>query len=186
MKSFPLNKLGAYLALFAGLMLGLSATASAKSAQQIDIEADAALKAFETKVTGGKEFLDKATGVLVFPKVYKAGIGIGGQYGEGVMRIGGKSVEYYSTAAASIGLQLGGQSRSQIIVFMAQEVLDAFRTSKGWEAGVDGSIAVIQWGAGEDLSTVEVNDPIVAFIFGNKGLMFNLSLEGSKFTKLVR
>ena len=103
-----------------------------------------------------------------------------------MLRVGGKTVDYYSTAAASIGLQLGGQSRTQIVVFMAQDVLDKFRASKGWEAGVDGSIAVVQWGAGEDLSTVEINDPIVAFIFGNKGLMFNLSLEGSKFTKLVR
>lgn len=186
MNSFSVNMLGARLALFAGLMLCLSATASAKSAQQIDIEVDAALKAFESQVTGGKEFLEKARGVLVFPKVYKAGIGIGGQYGEGALRVDGKSVEYYSTAAASIGLQLGGQARTEIIVFLAEEVLDAFRASKGWEAGVDGSIAVIQWGAGEDLSTVEINDPIVAFIFGNKGLMFNLSLEGSKFTKLVR
>ncbi len=186
MNAFSINRLGASSALFALLMFVFAGTASAKSAQQIDIEVDAALKAFESEVTGGEEFLANARGVLVFPKVYKAGIGIGGQYGEGALRVDGKSVEYYSTAAASIGLQLGGQARTQIIVFMAQEVLDAFRNSKGWEAGVDGSIAVIQWGAGEDLSTVEVNDPIVAFIFGNKGLMFNLSLEGSKFTKLVR
>jgi lipid-binding SYLF domain-containing protein len=166
--------------------LGLLASgpALAKSAEQIDIEVNAALKEFKNKVNGADEFLSKAEGVLVFPKVIKAGIGIGGEYGEGALRIGGQTVDYYNTAGASIGLQLGGQARSQIIVFMAKDALDAFRTSSGWEAGVDGSIAVVEWGAGEDLSTVEVKDPIVAFIFGNKGLMFNISLEGSKFTKL--
>ncbi len=186
MNLISINKLWLPLLLVAGLSVGLCGTASAKSAEQIEIEVDAALKAFESQVAGGKEFLAKSKGTLVFPKVIKGGIGIGGHYGEGALRVGGKTVDYYSTAAASIGLQLGGQARTQIVVFMAQDVLDKFRSSKGWEAGVDGSIAVVQWGAGEDLSTVEINDPIVAFIFGNKGLMFNLSLEGSKFTKLVR
>jgi lipid-binding SYLF domain-containing protein len=174
------------LILWAGAAVGLlsSGIAQAKSAEQIDIEVNAALQDFKAKVAGADEFLAKAEGVLVFPKVIKAGIGIGGEYGEGALRIGGKTVDYYNTAGASIGLQLGGQARSQLIVFMAKDALDAFRTSSGWEAGVDGSIAVVQWGAGEDLSTVEVKDPIVAFIFGNKGLMFNISLEGSKFTKL--
>ena len=166
-----------------GVMAGLFAgPASAKSAEQIEIEVDAALKAFESQVNGGKEFLAKASGVLFFPKVFpkivKGGLIIGGQYGEGALRIDGKTVEYYSTAAASIGLQLGGQARTQIVVFMAKDALDAFRASKGWEVGVDGSIAVIQWGAGEDLRTLEINDPVVAFIFGNKGFMFNVNLEG--------
>jgi lipid-binding SYLF domain-containing protein len=155
--------------------------ASAKSAQEIDIEVNATLEAFASQVKGGKEFLEKSKGVLVFPKVGKAGLVIGGAYGEGAMRIGGQTVDYYSTAAASIGLQIGVQTRSEIVVFLEQGALDKFRASKGWEAGVDGSIAVVQWGAGEDLGTVEIKDPIVAFIFGNKGLMANLSLEGSKY-----
>lgn len=170
----------------AGAALGLlgPAAAQAKSAEQIDIEVNAALDEFKSKVKGADEFLAKAEGLLVFPKVIKAGIGIGGEGGEGALRVGGKTVDYYNTIGASIGLQLGVQSRSQIIVFMAKDALAAFRASSGWEAGVDGSIAVVEWGAGEDLTTVEVSDPIVAFIFGNKGLMFNISLEGSKFTKL--
>jgi len=179
---------GLYHTLWLWALLGLlaSGTAAAKSAQEIDIEVDAALKTFQEKVGGASEFLAKAEGVLVFPKVIKAGIGIGGEYGEGALRIGGRTVQYYSTAGASIGLQLGGQARSQLIVFLDKDALEKFRNSSGWEAGVDGSIAVIEWGTGQDLSTVEINDPIVAFIYGNKGLMFNLSLEGSKFTKLVR
>lgn len=186
MNGFKFNKLKSVFLLTAWVCLTAPGIAVAKSAEQIDIQVDATLAKFKEKVGGAEEFLAKAEGVLVFPTVIKAGIGIGGEYGEGALRIGGKTAQYYSTAGASIGLQLGGQARSQIIVFLEKEALDRFRNSSGWEAGVDGSIAVIEWGAGEDLGTVEINEPIVGFIFGNKGLMFNLSLEGSKFTKIVR
>jgi lipid-binding SYLF domain-containing protein len=142
------------------------------------------LKKFKQEVAGGSQFLAKANGVLVFPKVLKAGFGIGGEYGEGALLIGGKTVDYYSTAAASIGLQLGAQSKSLVIVFMNEQSLSYFRNSKGWKAGVDGSVAVVEWGAGEDINTIDIEDPIVGFVFSNKGLMFNLTLEGSKFTKL--
>jgi lipid-binding SYLF domain-containing protein len=142
------------------------------------------LKKFKQEVAGGSQFLAKANGVLVFPKVLKAGFGIGGEYGEGALLVGGKTVDYYSTAAASIGLQLGAQSKSLVIVFMSEQSLSYFRNSKGWKAGVDGSVAVVEWGAGEDINTIDIEDPIVGFVFSNKGLMFNLTLEGSKFTKL--
>ena len=160
--------------------------AVAKSSEQIDIEATAALETFKQDVKGGEAFLQPARGVLVFPTVFKAGVVIGGDYGEGALRIDGKTVDYYSSASASIGLQLGAQNRTVIVVFLEQAALDQFRTSTGWKAGVDGSVALVEWGAGASLDTVEFNEPIVGFVFGNEGLMFNLSLEGSKFTKLVR
>ena len=122
----------------------------------------------------------------MFPSVIKAGIGIGGEYGEGALRIGGKTADYYSTAAASIGLQLGAQAKTVIILFLEQAALDKFRASKGWEAGVDGSVALIQVGAGGSIDTTNIKDPIVGFVIGQKELMFNVTLEGSKFTKLVR
>jgi lipid-binding SYLF domain-containing protein len=158
----------------------------AASAVEINIGVDATLKRFNTEVLGGSEFLKKAKGVLVFPKVIKAGIGIGGEYGEGALRIGDKTVEYYSTAAASIGFQLGAQSKSIVLVFLNDGAMSNFRKSDGWKAGVDGSVAVVQWGVGEDINTVDIKDPIVGFIFSNKGLMFNLTIEGSKFTKIIR
>ncbi|MFA7096728.1 MAG: YSC84-related protein [Gammaproteobacteria bacterium] len=158
--------------------------AHAASATEIDIEVNAALQRFEKEVGGGKEFLRSAKGVLVFPSVIKAGIGIGGEYGEGALRIGGKTVDYYSTAAASIGLQLGAQSKTVILVFLQQDALDQFRKSKGWKAGVDGSVALVKVGAGGAIDTTNIKDPIVGFVFGQKGLMYNLTLEGSKFTKL--
>jgi lipid-binding SYLF domain-containing protein len=173
---------------FIGLALAVfsASTASAKSAREIDIGVDATLGQFKADVKGGREFLASARGVLVFPSVIKAGIGIGGEYGEGALRIGGKTVEYYNTAAASIGFQLGAQSKSVIVVFMENEALKKFRESQGWEAGVDGSVALVQMGAGGSIDTNTIKDPIVGFIFGNKGLMYNLTLEGSKYTKIVR
>jgi lipid-binding SYLF domain-containing protein len=154
------------------------------SAQEIDIKVDATLKVFASEVKGATEFLKSAKGVLVFPSVLKAGIGVGGEYGEGALRINGKTVDYYNTAAASIGFQLGVQEKSIVIVFMQDKALANFRDSSGWKAGVDGSVALVEWGKGEDINTIDIQDPIVGFVFGNKGLMFNLTLEGSKFTKI--
>ncbi len=164
----------------------VSSNAVAASATEIDIGVNGTLKRFRKEIVGGDGFLAKAKGVLVFPTVYKAGVGIGGEYGEGALRIGGKTANYYSTAAASIGFQLGAQAKSLVICFMTQESLDSFRASEGWKAGVDGSIAVIEWGVGEDVNTIDITDPVVGFVFNNKGLMYNLTLEGSKFTKIVR
>ncbi|KPK27030.1 MAG: hypothetical protein AMJ61_07045 [Desulfobacterales bacterium SG8_35_2] len=172
---------------FLGLSLIISASSAfAKSAQEIDVSVDVALDEFAQQVKGGKEFLASAKGVLVFPSVLKAGVGIGGEYGEGALRIGGKTVDYYSTAAASFGFQLGAQSKRIVIVFMQDDALKKFRESQGWEAGVDGSVALITLGAGGAIDTTNIKDPIIGFVFSNKGLMYNLTLEGSKYTKLVR
>jgi len=171
-----------------GAVLGvaINSPALAASAAEINISVNETLKEFRARVGGADAFLDKAKGVLVFPRVYKAGIGIGGEYGEGALRIGGKTIEYYNTVAASIGFQLGAQARSVILVFVEQQALDKFRQSDGWEAGVDGSVAVVEWGVGEDINTTDIKDPIIGFVFNNKGLMYNLTLEGSKFTKIVK
>ncbi len=170
--------------LVAGIHLGASVDAGAATAREIDVRVDVALERFEKEVGGGKRFLESAEGVLVFPSVIKAGIGIGGEYGEGALRIDGKTVDYYSTAAASIGLQLGAQSRTVILVFLEKKALMDFRLSSGWKAGVDGSVALVKLGAGGSIDTANIKDPIVGFVFSNKGLMYNLTLEGSKFTKL--
>lgn len=180
-----LAKKWAILAACLGMMFFVSpALTLAASATEIDIGVSETLKKFKTEVPGGAQFLSRAKGVLVFPKVIKAGFGIGGEYGEGALLINGATVDYYSTAAASIGLQLGAQSKSLVVVFLATDSLQYFRNSKGWKAGVDGSVAVVEWGAGEDINTIDIEDPIVGFVFSNKGLMFNLTLEGSKFTRL--
>ena len=168
-----------------GLVLLCSAgMAFSATAREIDVSVEVTLERFNKEVPGAEGFMKKAKGVLIFPQVIKAGFGIGGEYGEGAMQIGGKTVEYYSTMAASIGFQLGAQTKSIILVFTKESALKAFRNSDGWKAGVDGSVALISLGMGDSLDTTNVKDPIVAFIFGQKGLMYNLTLEGSKFSKL--
>jgi lipid-binding SYLF domain-containing protein len=174
------------LAFFSTVHLAAPEASHAASAEEINIRTDATLKRFREEVNGGSEFLRKAAGVLVFPSVIKAGLGIGGEYGEGALRIGGKTVDYYSTAGASFGFQIGAQSKSVVLVFMTQKALSDFRKSEGWKAGVDGSVAVVKWGVGEDINTVDVKHPITGFVFSNKGLMYNLTIEGSKFTQIVR
>jgi lipid-binding SYLF domain-containing protein len=158
--------------------------AYAADAREIDVSVNVAIEEFRKEVKGAEEFLASAKGYLVFPKVVKAGLGVGGEYGEGALRIGDKTIAYYSTAAASIGLQLGVQKKSIIIVFLTGDSLEKFRKSEGWEVGVDGSVALIKVGAGGSIDSTTVKEPIVAFVFGQKGLMYNLTLEGSKFTKL--
>jgi lipid-binding SYLF domain-containing protein len=174
------------LAIIIILALAVPQIAAAADAREIDVSVDVALEKFDKEVDGGRSFLKNARGYLVFPKVVKAGLGIGGEYGEGALRVGTKTVAYYSTAAASVGLQLGVQKKSVIVVFMTKSALSKFRNSEGWEVGVDGSVALIEVGAGGSIDSTNVKDPVVAFVFGQKGLMYNLTLEGSKFTKLKK
>jgi lipid-binding SYLF domain-containing protein len=156
------------------------------TAEKIDNGVDVALRRFSNEVEGGKEILQRAKGVLVFPKVIKAGLGIGGEYGEGALRIGGQTVDYYATAAGSMGIQLGGQTKMVVICFMEEEALKKFRNSSAWKAGVDASAVAINFGAGKSVDTIANGDPVVGFIFGQQGLMFNATFEGGKFTKLKR
>lgn len=171
--------------LFAALiaMVLVAPSAHAASAAEIDREVDQALADFR-KIDGTDAFLRIAKGVLVFPKVYKAGIGVGGEYGEGALRVGGKTIDYYSTAAASVGFQLGAQAKSIVVIFTEESTLKKFRESEGWKVGVDGSVALVDIGVGKAVDTTNIKDPVIGFIFGQKGLMYNLTLEGSKFTKL--
>ena len=158
----------------------------AKSAKEIDVGVDDSLDEFYKKIGEAKDLGKKAEGILVFPSVIKAGIGIGGEYGEGALRVKDKSVDYYSTAAASIGFQLGAQSKTVILMFMSKKALKKFRDSEGWEVGVDASVALIEVGAGGSLDTTSLKQPILGFVLDQKGLMYNLTLEGSKMTKLKR
>lgn len=180
------STLSGLLVLFTLSCAFYTAPVAAKSAAEIDIGVNETLRQFKQEVQGGSKFLQRASGVLVFPSVIKAGFVVGGEYGEGALRTGGKTVAYYNTAAASVGFQLGAQSKSIVVVFMTGKALADFRKSDGWKAGVDGSIAVIEWGVGEDINTVDIKDPVVGFVFSNKGLMYNLTLEGSKFTRIEK
>jgi lipid-binding SYLF domain-containing protein len=177
-------------ALLVGSLM-LPSVSSAASAQAINAGADKALGQFQSKVKGADVFLRGAKGVLVFPEVIQAGIGVGGEYGEGVLRVGGASVAYYSLTAGSFGFQLGAQRKSIIIAFLTTQALQGFRararTNKAWQVGVDGSVAVLNLGAQASItSTTFSHQPIVGFVFGQAGLMYDLSLRGSKIARIQR
>ena len=125
-----------------------------------------------------------ARGVLVFPKVVSAGFVVGGSYGEGAMRKGGSSTGYYSMGAGSVGLLAGAQSKAVFLLFMTQDALAKFEASKGWTAGVDASVAVVNVGADAQATSQTLQQPIVGYVLTNAGLMANLSFDGTKLTKL--
>jgi lipid-binding SYLF domain-containing protein len=130
------------------------------------------------------ELMQRAAGILVFPRVYKAGFVVGGGAGEGALQVRGQTVQYYRTTSLSYGFQLGVQWRTEIVMFMTQEALDKFRAGSGWQAGIDGSIAIIAFGVGNSIDTDNIQQPIIGFIFDDKGLMFDLSLKGNKYWKI--
>jgi len=175
-----------WLALIVAAAIMLPGVASAASAEEIDANADVALKAFVEKVDGAQGYLNSAKGVLVFPKVVKAGFIIGGEGGEGALQVGGKTVDYYSTIAGSFGLQAGAVSKSVYILFMTDDALQNFRNSKGWEAGVDGSVTLIDAGAAGKAQTTTAKAPILGFVITNSGLMADISLVGSKYNKIEK
>jgi lipid-binding SYLF domain-containing protein len=175
------------IVIFAALvLLGGRGISEAGSANQINAEVNATLDRLFRHIPGSHELAARAAGVLVFPTVLKAGIGIGGEYGEGALRIGGRTAGYFNTVTASFGFQLGAQARSVIILFMTPQALEAFRRIDGWKIGVDGSVAIITAGAGGSIDTNEITSPVVGFITDPAGLMYNLTLEGSKISRIDR
>ncbi|MSQ92037.1 MAG: hypothetical protein EXR87_03755 [Gammaproteobacteria bacterium] len=170
--------------LAAALMLFATVPAVAASREELDAAVREAVNELYKHSVAAKELAGKSAGMLVFPQVIKGGIGIGGEYGEGALQVGGNTTAYYNIAAGSIGFQLGVQQKSQVILFMHQRELDNFRKSEGWKAGVDGSVALATLGAGGQVDTETSKKPIIGFIFSNKGLMYNLTFEGSKITKI--
>jgi lipid-binding SYLF domain-containing protein len=168
-----------------GLVTAPSAS-EASSAGEINDAANATLHRFVEQNPSAEELGRKAAGVLVFPSVIKAGIGLGGQYGEGVLIVHGNAVGYYNIISASLGFQLGVQSQSVIIIFMTEEALADFQNAYGWKVGIDGSIVIVTIGTAGSIDTDNLTSPIIGFIVDQQGLMYSLSLEGSKITRITR
>jgi lipid-binding SYLF domain-containing protein len=151
---------------------------------EIDAGYNATLNRLYASVPGSRELVAKAHGTLIFPSVIAAGLGVGGQYGEGELRAAGMSPTYYNLASLSVGLQIGAQSKAVIFLFMTQDALEKFQKSEGWSAGADASVAVLHAGANGSIDVNSVRAPVVAFVLTNAGLMANLTLEGTKITRL--
>ena len=164
----------------------LPVSSYAATANEIDAGVNASLDRFVKEVKGAQEFLDAAKGVLIMPGVIQGGLVIGAEYGEGALRIGGKTVAYYNVVSGSFGYQIGAQKKDIILVFMDDAVLEKFRNSENWRAGVDAKITVVNVGADESLNTMKFQQPVVGFVFDQKGLMDGATIEGSKFSKLKK
>lgn len=175
--------LGAVLGL--GMLAAAPEGARAASAEEIDAKVDIALNSLLAESPAAQAISEKALAVLVFPDIVKAGFGIGGQFGEGALRRDGVTVGYYNIASASFGFQAGAQSYSQALYFMTEEALASLDKARGFELGADANVAVVNQGAGVDVSTATVQDPIVAFVYGQQGLMGGVTIEGSKITKIT-
>lgn len=166
------------------LACALAGAAQASTAKEIDAQVDAALVHLREQIPGSRSVLEKARGVLVFGGVVKAGFIVAGEGGEGALRIGGRSVGYYSIFSGSVGLQAGGQKRDIIMVFLEDEALKRFQKSSGWKIGGDGTLTLIDTGATGIIDSATLNQPVVGFVVGQTGLMAGVSLDGSKITPL--
>lgn len=187
MTSTPFRPFRSVAVLFATFMLlALPFRAHAESRMEIDAKVHEAVQKLYRTSSAAQELAARSAGMLVFPQVLKAGFFVGGEYGEGALLIHGRTVAYYSIAAASIGLQLGVQEKSVAILFMTPASLAKFQASNGWKAGVDGSVAIANLGAGKTIDTNTAQKPIIGFVYSNKGLMYNLTLEGAKITQIKK
>lgn len=153
--------------------------------REIDAEVDSALADLYAKTPSAREMAAKARGILVFPKVVSAGFVVGGSYGQGALRKGGASAGYYSVGAGSVGLLAGAQSKAMYLLFMTQDALKKFEDSKGWTAGVDASVVMLDEGAAASASTRTMAAPVIGYVRSTEGFMANLSLDGTKFNKLT-
>ena len=174
---------GASLA-FAGCSTTPSASDPAAKRREIEAAVDNALSQLYANVPGARDLAAKSSGMLVFPRVVSAGFVVGGSYGEGALRKGATSTAYYSVGAGSVGLLAGAQSKAMYLLFMTPESLRKFEASEGWTAGADASVALAEVGADARIDTKTAQAPIIGFVRTNAGFMANLSLDGTKFTKL--
>ena len=166
------------------LTLILSTELSAKSMNEIDAAIESSLTRFTEEIQGGDSYLEGARGVLVIPRMWKAGVVLGFEFGEGALIVDGVKVQYYKALTTSLGIQVGVGSKDLIILFFDDTAMDNFLYSSGWEVGVDGAVALFTRGAAGASDTITFKDPIIGFVFGQKGLIAGVSIEGTKFTKI--
>ena len=166
------------------LPLILSTGLSAKSMLEIDAAIESSLNRFTEEIQGAESYLEGARGILVIPRMWKAGVLLGFEFGEGALIVDGIKIQYYKALTTSVGLQIGVGSKDLIVLFFDDTAMDNFLYSSGWEVGVDGAVALFSRGAAGAVDSITFKDPIVGFVFGQKGLIAGVSMEGTKFTKI--
>ncbi|KNG95280.1 YSC84-related protein [Pseudaestuariivita atlantica] len=179
-RAFALSALGA-TAVLAGCGNGIGNT----NASTIDARVDATLANLFSEYPNMRTLEAKSTGMLVMPLITEAGLGIGGAFGRGALRINDVTVDYYSATRASAGLQIGGQQYSHVLFFMTEEALADFRRSPGWAAGADIEYAFPDRGETLKAETTTALDPVIAVVFGQAGLRLGATIEGTKYTRII-
>ncbi len=154
-------------------------------AATIDARVDSALGFLYSTYPGTRDLASRAAGILVMPVVTEVGLGFGGAYGTGALRVGEATVDYYAATAASAGLQIGAQQYSHVLFFMTQEALLGFRQSPGWVAGADIDYAVMEQGQMLRADTTTSLSPVIAVVFAQSGLRLGASVEGTKYTRII-
>ena len=157
---------------------------TAEERRDLRIGHEDAIRRLEETTPGARELVSKAAGVLVFPSTISGGLLVGGEFGNGLLKIKNAFGGHYRIAAGSLGLQVGAQSRALVFLFMTQEALDGFRRSNGWSVGADASLAVLKVGATGAIDINVAQTPTVAFVMTNAGLMANLSFKGTRITPI--
>ncbi|AEA60982.1 MULTISPECIES: BPSL1445 family SYLF domain-containing lipoprotein [Burkholderia] len=161
-----------------------SASTNASKRQAIDASVNATLSRLYSTVPGSRELAAKSRGILVFPSVLQAGFIVGAQTGNGALRVGGSTIGYFNTSSLSVGLQAGAQSKAVVFLFMTQDALDKFRATDGWSAGADASVALVKMGANGAIDSNTATAPVEVIVLTNAGLMGDVSINGTKVTKL--
>ncbi len=172
----------------AAAMLALSACGNgvgSEGASKLDARVDATLAYLDNTYPGTRDLRDKAVGMLVMPLITEAGFGFGGAYGRGALRVNDITVDYYSAAQASFGLQIGAQQYAHVLYFMTEEALAEFRTSSGWAAGADIEYVANDRGGNLSAETTTVLAPVIAVVFGQAGLLAGATVEGTKYTRII-
>jgi lipid-binding SYLF domain-containing protein len=184
-QKFNVGLIGGIMALGLTLSNQVMAAFTAEDAAKLDADAKATLEEFKADTKGAAEVLANAKGILVCPKIIKGGLGIGAEGGKCVLTTGADKPLYYSSAGLKAGLIAGVESHAMILALNTDEALAKFTSGdREWEFGVDASVAVAKIGAGGDLDTTNLKKDVVSFMIGSKGLIGDLTWEGSRFKKL--
>ena len=188
MKSIKRRKLliGSIALITSGIISGCSASKAQNAGNNIIEDSEKSLENLFDVAPESQDIYNKSAGTLIMPRITKASFGFGGSYGEGVLKIGGAPVDFYSVATASFGYQLGAIQFSHVIFFMTEDALKTFRVTDGWEIGADAEVFFRQQGVSLGITNNTLTKPIYAIVFGQKGVIAGASLEGAKYSRLIR
>ena len=169
-----------------GLLSVTPTPAPAATAEDLQKDSAQALQALYKTDPAAKLIAGRAKGILVFPKIVKAGLVFGGSYGEGVLMQRGRVTDYYNSVSASWGWQAGAETYAYIVFLMSDKAVRYLGRSKGWEIGVGPTVVVVNEGVAKNLSTSTLKDDAYAYITDQQGLMASVSIEGTKISKIRR